>query len=454
MTTLLDAGYTTVLEVSPHPVLAASIAECLARAGRNGDDARRRSAARRTSATAMLRSLARALHAGACGGVGRRVRRPRGAHVQLPAYPWQRERHWFEPASVDGDDAMRRATTARREHPLLGRRVRDRAPALGIVARRRATRVISTITSSRAPCCFPAAAYVEMALGAARALRAAGARRAARARRRVQARARHRRTARPRSCSSTSTPSGVASRSSATRGRARRAWTLHADGDARRRPSDAPRVRRPRRASAHAAPARVSSETTAMRRSRARPRVRAGVPRHRARCGRETARRSASFVCRRRRGSALDAAAISVHPALLDAAFQLLIGAGGGTPASSVFDERRRQRVAPVARCASSPSHAPVGDSVLGARATGHARRRRRSKATSRSSTSTDRVLASIRGFRCKRIAGSRPRESLDHWLYEYRWERRSLGGRERALGSSSRAERSRARVQPDAPTH
>jgi acyl transferase domain-containing protein len=157
---LIADGHTTFVEVGPHPVLAASIAECLKHAGvagtclpslrRNEDDRR------------ILLRTAAALHAHNApieweGVLGR----PR-CRVDLPSYPWNKERVWFEGVKPEAT-----AADTRRDHTrILGSRVRAvqphwetnlASPALGYIADHRIHDAIV----------FPGAAYVAMALDAA-----------------------------------------------------------------------------------------------------------------------------------------------------------------------------------------------------------------------------------------------------------------------------------------------
>ena len=165
--TLLDAGYTTLLEQAPHPVLAASIKECLAARGMKATvlpSLRRKEDER----SALLRTLGplytqgRAVH---WDGVFEGHR----SAVKLPAYPWQRERHWFEATPSDDDADARSPTASADQHPLLGRRVRAAQPlwesALGgeRLAYLDDHRIQGTVV-------FPGAAYVEMAIDATMAM--------------------------------------------------------------------------------------------------------------------------------------------------------------------------------------------------------------------------------------------------------------------------------------------
>ena len=157
---LADDGISTFLEVGPHPVLSISVKECLREkepAGtvlpslRRGEDERE----------LMLRSLA-ALYAEGREPDWESLYPGTVAHVPLPAYPWQRERHWFE--SSDGGLLP---TADPDEHPLLGRRIRtpDARWEVSLGDHRLGYLRDHIIQGT---CLLPAAAYVEMGLAVSR----------------------------------------------------------------------------------------------------------------------------------------------------------------------------------------------------------------------------------------------------------------------------------------------
>lgn len=165
---LVDDGYHLFVELSPHPVLAPTILECLAERRVDTPIAlstlRRHDDERRT----MLRSLA-TLYA-----LGRpvdwsAVLGTSGDCVRLPTYAWQRERHWFEPAPESGPSPSR-AMGRDSGHPLLGRRLRSARPTWeSDLGDGRLAYLEDHILAERAT--FPGAAYVETMLAAARALK-------------------------------------------------------------------------------------------------------------------------------------------------------------------------------------------------------------------------------------------------------------------------------------------
>jgi 1-acyl-sn-glycerol-3-phosphate acyltransferase len=167
--TLADAGYTTFVEISPHPVLASSIGECLAARGEKGiivPSLRRNEDDRAT----MLRSLGTLYTIGAEPKWEKLYRRD--VSVPLPPYPFQRERHWFEPEEGEGGGA-REAVGEVDANPLLGRRTPSPAPMwearlgdakLGYLD----DHVIQGATV------FPGAGYVATALAAARRMAETG----------------------------------------------------------------------------------------------------------------------------------------------------------------------------------------------------------------------------------------------------------------------------------------
>ena len=110
---VLASGIDTFVEVAPHPVLSASIAQLCER---------------RSAATTIVGSMRRRrpenqtmkMALGALYSAGVNVRwdaifKEGGSRVALPLYPWQRTRHWLRSAP-----APRRKDQG---HPLLGRRI-------------------------------------------------------------------------------------------------------------------------------------------------------------------------------------------------------------------------------------------------------------------------------------------------------------------------------------------
>jgi acyl transferase domain-containing protein/NADP-dependent 3-hydroxy acid dehydrogenase YdfG/acyl carrier protein len=91
---LLDDGYTTFIEVGPHPVLSSALRDC-AKAG--GKDVRLVETLRRNTPGERQRVLLAAaqVYAHGCDIDWQRLASP-GRFVPLPNYPWQRERYWLE----------------------------------------------------------------------------------------------------------------------------------------------------------------------------------------------------------------------------------------------------------------------------------------------------------------------------------------------------------------------
>lgn len=157
---LLAKGHRVFLEVGPHPVLAAPIQECVQQHNCSGTilPSLRRNEPERTT---LLSSLG-ALHV-----LGNRVNwravYPAASIVRLPTYAWQNERYWNE------CDDWRWARAACSAHPLLERPMKVATPTwqtaidLEAFAYLKDHRVQGQIV-------FPAAAYLDMSIGAAGAL--------------------------------------------------------------------------------------------------------------------------------------------------------------------------------------------------------------------------------------------------------------------------------------------
>jgi acyl transferase domain-containing protein/NADPH:quinone reductase-like Zn-dependent oxidoreductase/acyl carrier protein len=112
---MLKDGSTVIVELGPQPVLAGSIAECAEDTERSPiilASLRRDRPERET----MLQACAEAYGAG-CVPRWKQIQSSPGQVVELPAYPWQRKRHWIR------TNALHRVASLHAEHPLLGRRV-------------------------------------------------------------------------------------------------------------------------------------------------------------------------------------------------------------------------------------------------------------------------------------------------------------------------------------------
>jgi acyl transferase domain-containing protein len=157
---LIAGGYDTFVEVSAHPVLSGSVAQCLAYRGQKGTvvPSLRRHEAERAM---MLASL------GALYTVGypldwRRWWRDGGHCVRLPTYPWQHRSYWHESTSLRAERLDSEA------HPLLVRAKASADPSWeGVLD----TRLLTYLRDHKIQdqVVFPGAGYVEMALAVARA---------------------------------------------------------------------------------------------------------------------------------------------------------------------------------------------------------------------------------------------------------------------------------------------
>lgn len=158
-TQMIADGYTTFVELSPHPVLAGSMHELLALEGREGlvVPSLRRGEPERPG---LLTSLG-ALYTRGCPVAWERFSDESSRFVALPTYPWQLRTHWTESQEAAED---RHYTPV---HPLLGQRLGATHPTweLELGAARLPYladhRIQDTVV-------LPGSAFVEMALAAAR----------------------------------------------------------------------------------------------------------------------------------------------------------------------------------------------------------------------------------------------------------------------------------------------
>jgi acyl transferase domain-containing protein len=167
---LVTQGHEVFLEVSPHPVLGEMMTECLAASGRAGVTlaSLRRSHPERE---VMLASLGRLYGLGYTIAWSRLYPRA-GRRVPLPAYPWQHKRFWPAQTGTHTPAARKRVPS----HPLLGDYLQvanSGAHCWQTIVDRDSCPYLNDHRVQGAMV-FPAAAYVEMALAAGAAALGAG----------------------------------------------------------------------------------------------------------------------------------------------------------------------------------------------------------------------------------------------------------------------------------------
>ena len=157
---LVADGYQTFVEIAPHPVLAHSVRECLN--ARSLPGVVLPSLRRGRERTTMLESLGTLFSHGL--SVDWAALSPAGReYVKLPTYPWQRERCWHE------SEASAHHRLADPVHPLL----QHRMESPDMVWETHVTQTMPPYLKDHAiqgSVIYPAAAYIEMALAVAREL--------------------------------------------------------------------------------------------------------------------------------------------------------------------------------------------------------------------------------------------------------------------------------------------
>ncbi len=116
---LIENGFTTFLEISPHPALGLYVEQALERSDRQGVVAFSLQRGRDEALT-MLANLGRLYTHGATPEWQTLMGE---AHfVSLPTYPWQHRRYWFEPGHAPAPRPTQNAVLL---HPLLQRQLRS-----------------------------------------------------------------------------------------------------------------------------------------------------------------------------------------------------------------------------------------------------------------------------------------------------------------------------------------
>lgn len=163
MESLIEAGHTHFLEISPHPALSTSISESLTACETIGlalPSLRRQKPERET----LLDTLAE-LYVNGHDAHWEVLYPHDGTSVRLPSYPWQKERYWHEPA----------ASLRLRLRPELNHLLRLRVPCVHPTWETALNKnVLTWLKDHRVGqhLIFPGVGYVAMALGAARELHA------------------------------------------------------------------------------------------------------------------------------------------------------------------------------------------------------------------------------------------------------------------------------------------
>ncbi|WP_341319316.1 SDR family NAD(P)-dependent oxidoreductase [Paraburkholderia sp. IMGN_8] len=154
-----QSGVRLFLEVGPHSILRSYVTQTLDEAHVSG---RSLATLKRNHDSAQM--LHHAIYAALANGARVDAERfaPAGARVALPSYPWQHEHYWLGPTPEAYNLVNRR-----REHPLLGYRLREHALAWENQLDPAGLPMLADHVVDDGVA-FPGAGYVEMALAAAR----------------------------------------------------------------------------------------------------------------------------------------------------------------------------------------------------------------------------------------------------------------------------------------------
>src|SRR5262249_38451573 len=161
---IIDAGADAFVELSPHPVLAASVQECLRAKGKSAlvSSSLRRKEDERVTMPKALGELHAAGLPVDWAGVG-----PEGRHAEMPKYSWQHERCWFM------TEQARRSVMATDVHPLLGAPQEEATPAWEADLDRPPLNWLPDHQVQGQPL-FPGTGYLELAYAAAKQTDPAG----------------------------------------------------------------------------------------------------------------------------------------------------------------------------------------------------------------------------------------------------------------------------------------
>ena len=155
--TLLDDGCEVFVELSPHPVLTGSILECGRDKAKSNVTALHSLRREEPERGTMLKALASLYTLGAPVDWAGVI--PEGRFVDLPRYPWQRQRYWAE------SEESVRSRLAEHVHPLLGNRIAAANPTWQNSLDVRSLRFLND-HRVQGHVVLPATCYLEMAASA------------------------------------------------------------------------------------------------------------------------------------------------------------------------------------------------------------------------------------------------------------------------------------------------
>ncbi len=162
---LVEDGHDIFLEISPHPILLSSIQQEFHRAGKEG--AVIPSLRREEDEGKVLAASLGALYTSGYLIDWSRIYPERGESVQLPSYPWQRERCWMDAPAGDVSHVSRDPDLVAK-HSLLGRHFKSAQTEThfweGVLDRSAQSFIDDHRVEGAAV--LPAALYMEMALAA------------------------------------------------------------------------------------------------------------------------------------------------------------------------------------------------------------------------------------------------------------------------------------------------
>lgn len=166
---ILDDGYSTFIEIGPHPILLGAIQQSI---NSHHEVVRLRPSLRREAPEreTLLRTLG-ALYTEGFSIAWNKLYQTRGQYVHLPSIPWQRQRYWVEPRSTTLRSPWQSAQLdGKHSHPLLGERMSLANAASAFVWQTVFDQEVLKFPEDHrieGEIVLPAAAYIEMALQAA-----------------------------------------------------------------------------------------------------------------------------------------------------------------------------------------------------------------------------------------------------------------------------------------------